>query len=187
MFGLGTWEIILIVVVALVFIGPGKLPDVAKTIGKGLREFRRAMAGLEAEIPRDLTASAPAPAPPATEPSASEPVTPSPATPSPARRSRVGSPPAVPEAGPGDVTTIGADGFGFHATPRTPWERRIDEERAGATGARPAAAEGTREPDAPSAATAAAPPPDLAAPDETTAAAAPPVEVESSPRGAGPE
>ncbi|MGM0575766.1 MAG: Sec-independent protein translocase subunit TatA/TatB [Myxococcota bacterium] len=50
MFGLGTWEIALILVAALIFIGPGKLPELARSLGKGMREMRRAMAGLEREI-----------------------------------------------------------------------------------------------------------------------------------------
>jgi TatA/E family protein of Tat protein translocase len=49
MFGLGTWEMVIIVVAALIFIGPGKLPELAKTLGKGMREMRRAMAGFETE------------------------------------------------------------------------------------------------------------------------------------------
>lgn len=50
MFGLGTWEILLVLAAALIFIGPGKLPDVAKKLGKGVRDFRRAMSGLEREV-----------------------------------------------------------------------------------------------------------------------------------------
>ena len=50
MFGLGTWEILLILVAALVFIGPKKLPDLARTVGKGVRELRQAMSGLEREV-----------------------------------------------------------------------------------------------------------------------------------------
>jgi sec-independent protein translocase protein TatB len=41
MFGLGITEIVLILVVALLFLGPDKLPEVAKSLGKGLREFRK--------------------------------------------------------------------------------------------------------------------------------------------------
>ena len=52
MFGLGFWETIIILVVALVFIGPNKLPEVARTIGKGVRSMRKAMAGLEEEVNR---------------------------------------------------------------------------------------------------------------------------------------
>ena len=42
MFGLGLQELILILVVALVIIGPKKLPDLARSLGKALREFRSA-------------------------------------------------------------------------------------------------------------------------------------------------
>lgn len=41
MFSLGTTEILVILVVALLVIGPSKLPDVARTLGKGMAEFRR--------------------------------------------------------------------------------------------------------------------------------------------------
>ena len=50
MFGLGTWEILLILIAALVFIGPSKLPSLARTMGKGMRDVRRAMAGFEDEV-----------------------------------------------------------------------------------------------------------------------------------------
>ncbi|WP_449247028.1 Sec-independent protein translocase protein TatB [Desulfarculus baarsii] len=42
MFGIGMPELLLILVVALVVVGPRKLPDIAKNLGKGLSEFRRA-------------------------------------------------------------------------------------------------------------------------------------------------
>lgn len=42
MFGLGIWEIALILVVALLVLGPDKLPDAAKSLGKALNDFRRA-------------------------------------------------------------------------------------------------------------------------------------------------
>ena len=41
MFGIGTTEILIILVVALIVIGPKKLPEVAKTLGKALGEFKR--------------------------------------------------------------------------------------------------------------------------------------------------
>lgn len=42
MFGLGAGELFLILVLALIFIGPKKLPELAKGLGKGLREFNKA-------------------------------------------------------------------------------------------------------------------------------------------------
>jgi TatA/E family protein of Tat protein translocase len=42
MFGLGVWEIAVIAVVALLVLGPDKLPSAAKSLGKALRDFRRA-------------------------------------------------------------------------------------------------------------------------------------------------
>lgn len=42
MFGLGATEVIVILVLALIFIGPKKLPELAKGLGKGLREFQKA-------------------------------------------------------------------------------------------------------------------------------------------------
>lgn len=43
MFGnFGPWELILILVIALVVIGPGKLPQVGGALGKAINEFRRA-------------------------------------------------------------------------------------------------------------------------------------------------
>jgi len=42
MFGIGMPELLVILVIALIFIGPGKLPEVARSLGRGMREFRRA-------------------------------------------------------------------------------------------------------------------------------------------------
>ncbi len=41
MFGIGTTEILVILVVALIVIGPSKLPEMARTLGKALGEFKR--------------------------------------------------------------------------------------------------------------------------------------------------
>ncbi len=45
MFNIGTQELILILVIALVIFGPGKLPEVGKAIGKGINEFKDAVSG----------------------------------------------------------------------------------------------------------------------------------------------
>jgi TatA/E family protein of Tat protein translocase len=42
MFGLGMTEILVILAVALIVVGPGKLPDLARSLGRGIAEFRRA-------------------------------------------------------------------------------------------------------------------------------------------------
>lgn len=42
MFGIGIPELIVIFIVALIFIGPKKLPEFAKTLAKGLTEFKKA-------------------------------------------------------------------------------------------------------------------------------------------------
>lgn len=50
MFGIGMPELLLILAVALIVIGPKKLPDIARALGKGLAEFRRATDDLKNTI-----------------------------------------------------------------------------------------------------------------------------------------
>src|SRR5512135_1876060 len=79
MFGLGFGEIVIILVLALVLLGPQKLPEVAKQLGKGLRDFKKASDDLKGQFEKELyaeerkverarvappTASAPVPATP---------------------------------------------------------------------------------------------------------------------------
>jgi len=49
MFNLGMSELILILVIALVVFGPGKLPEIGKAIGRGLQEFKQATANATSE------------------------------------------------------------------------------------------------------------------------------------------
>ena len=50
MFGIGMTEMILIAALALVVMGPKKLPDLARSIGKGFAEFKRATNELKSAI-----------------------------------------------------------------------------------------------------------------------------------------
>jgi TatA/E family protein of Tat protein translocase len=50
MFGIGMPELLLILAVALIVLGPKKLPDLARALGKGMAEFRRATDELRDEF-----------------------------------------------------------------------------------------------------------------------------------------
>jgi TatA/E family protein of Tat protein translocase len=50
MFGIGMPELLLILGLALIVLGPKKLPELAKALGKGLAEFRRATDDLKSEF-----------------------------------------------------------------------------------------------------------------------------------------
>ena len=79
-FNIGPGELIIILIIALVVLGPGKLPDVAASLGKGLREFRKAASDVTEAGKLDAPAQTPAApaasqsaAPPAAPPSATQP------------------------------------------------------------------------------------------------------------------
>jgi len=57
---IGPGELILILVIALVIIGPGRLPDVGAALGKSIREFRKASTDM-AEATRIDTSPMPPP------------------------------------------------------------------------------------------------------------------------------
>ena len=50
MFGIGIPELVLILIVGLIVFGPGKLPEVGRAVGKGIREFRKASNALQAVL-----------------------------------------------------------------------------------------------------------------------------------------
>ncbi len=66
MFGLGFGELILIFLIALIFIGPKKLPELAKGLGQGIREFQKAAKGLSDQMqenPKEVDKNQPEEAP----------------------------------------------------------------------------------------------------------------------------
>ena len=67
--GIGIWEILLILIVALIVLGPGRLPEIARTLGKTMRAIKKASADLTTTITRELeeTKNAPPPSQPKQE------------------------------------------------------------------------------------------------------------------------
>ena len=60
-FNIGAPELIIILVIALLILGPGKLPDVGQALGRSIREFRKASSDLQESVRID---AAPAAQPP---------------------------------------------------------------------------------------------------------------------------
>jgi sec-independent protein translocase protein TatA len=83
MFGnIGAPELIIILVIALVVLGPGKLPEVGSALGKGIREFRKAATDVRDAASLEPTNSA-TPAAPSTPAAPQVPVSTAPASPAP--------------------------------------------------------------------------------------------------------
>ena len=59
-FNIGPGELIVVLIIALLVIGPKKLPDMAKSLGNGMREFKDSVSGISAKDDgdRDLRAEA---------------------------------------------------------------------------------------------------------------------------------
>ena len=53
MFGIGLPELILIMAIALIVVGPDKLPELARSLGKGIVELKKAAAGLKESLHED--------------------------------------------------------------------------------------------------------------------------------------
>lgn len=54
MFGIGAMELVVILVLALIIFGPGKLPEVGQAIGRAVREFKKATSdALDDDRPAD--------------------------------------------------------------------------------------------------------------------------------------
>ena len=72
---IGAPELIIILVIALLILGPGKLPEVGASIGKSIREFRKASSDLNDSVKVD-TSPLPPPQAPAAPPTADVPAAP---------------------------------------------------------------------------------------------------------------
>ena len=48
-FNVGPMELIVVLIIALVVLGPKKLPEVGKSLGKGMREFKESISGMAAD------------------------------------------------------------------------------------------------------------------------------------------
>jgi sec-independent protein translocase protein TatA len=62
----GPGELIIVLIIALIVIGPGRLPDVGAALGKSIREFRKASSEVQESTRVDAASSQPAPKPPPT-------------------------------------------------------------------------------------------------------------------------
>jgi sec-independent protein translocase protein TatA len=68
----GPVELIIILVIALLILGPGKLPDVGSALGKSIREFRKASSDLSDSVKVDTSPIPASPPPAPVAPSAPE-------------------------------------------------------------------------------------------------------------------
>lgn len=96
----GPLELVIILVIALLILGPGKLPDVGAALGKSIKEFRKASSDVQEAVSVKVDTS-PLPATPAA-PVAQAPVAPAPA---PAVEPAPVAPPAAVEPPPAPPTT----------------------------------------------------------------------------------
>ena len=53
MSGIGPMELVIVLVIALLVLGPKKLPEVGRSMGRGMREFKESLAGESDERERD--------------------------------------------------------------------------------------------------------------------------------------
>jgi len=93
-FDIGGPEVLLIMLVALLLFGSQRLPDLARSLGKSIREFKKATAGLEEEFRRAM--EAPPPPPPRPPAAATVPTSPAAPASAPAGAAPASTPPPSP-------------------------------------------------------------------------------------------
>jgi sec-independent protein translocase protein TatA len=54
MFGLGHWELLIILAIVLIIFGAGRLPQIGAGLGKSIRNFKQGVAGAEADIKQEI-------------------------------------------------------------------------------------------------------------------------------------
>ena len=101
-FNIGPLELIIVLVIALLVLGPGKLPEVGSALGKSIREFRKAASDIEDSVRVEAAPAAQPAAPAAPAPVASAPVAPA----APAAPAEMPAAPAAPIAGPPEPNTL---------------------------------------------------------------------------------
>jgi TatA/E family protein of Tat protein translocase len=101
----GPLELVIILVIALLILGPGRLPDVGSALGKSLREFRKASSDIQDSVKVDTSPLPPdaPPAPPVVPPA--PPVVPPVAPANPVTPAPVASEPAPSAAPPGEIAS----------------------------------------------------------------------------------
>jgi len=62
-FGISIWELLILLIVLLLIFGAKRLPEMGRSLGKGMREFKDSVTGVE-EAVRTPTPSSPAELPP---------------------------------------------------------------------------------------------------------------------------
>jgi sec-independent protein translocase protein TatA len=121
---IGPMELILILAIALLVLGPGKLPEVGKSLGASIREFRKATTDIQEAVKLD-----PTPAPPTTTAPAAAPVA-----------SAVPAPNTLSEgASPNQLSATGPSSDEAERLARLERENRELRQQLSGTGADPAA------------------------------------------------
>jgi sec-independent protein translocase protein TatA len=62
-FGIGIWELLILLLVLLLVFGPKRLPEMGRQLGKGMREFKESVSGKDDDVVDEM-----AELPPAVEP-----------------------------------------------------------------------------------------------------------------------